>query len=90
MISGFGFDIITDTDIRLDAFLFGESQGRVLVSINPNKETHFIDFMMKKEIPFLALGHVTKGEMRIDDISYGFIEDARRVYENVLESIMEK
>jgi phosphoribosylformylglycinamidine synthase len=87
-IFGFGFDIITDTDIRLDAFLFGESQGRVLVSINPNKENLFIDFMMKKEIPFLALGHVTKGEMRIDDISYGFIEDAKRVYENSLEKII--
>jgi len=88
MISGFGFDIISDTDIRLDAFLFGESQGRVLVSINPNKETNFIDLMIKKKVPFLALGHVTKGEMRIDDISFGFIEDAKRVYENALEEIM--
>jgi phosphoribosylformylglycinamidine synthase subunit PurL len=76
--------------IRLDAFLFGESQGRVLVSINPNKETQFIDLMMKKEIPFLALGHVTKGEMRVDDISFGFIEDARRKYENELEHIINK
>jgi phosphoribosylformylglycinamidine synthase subunit PurL len=88
MLFGFGFDIITDTDIRLDAFLFGESQGRVLVSINPNKESNFIDFMIKKEIPFLALGHVTKGEMRIDDISFGFIEDAKKTYENALENLI--
>jgi phosphoribosylformylglycinamidine synthase len=88
MINGYGFDIITDTDIRLDAFLFGESQGRVLVSINPNKEGNFIDLMMKKEIPFLALGHVTKGEMRVDDISFGFISDAKKAYENALERII--
>ncbi|MFN8254138.1 MAG: AIR synthase-related protein [Bacteroidales bacterium] len=85
---GLGFDIITDTDIRTDAFLFGESQGRVLVSITPNKEDHFIDFMLKKEVPFLALGHVTKGEMRIDDISFGFIEDAKREYENSFEKLI--
>jgi len=85
---GLGFDIITDTDIRTDAFLFGESQGRVIVSITPNKEDHFIDFMMKKEIPFLALGHVTKGEMRVDDISFGFIDDAKREYENSLEKLI--
>lgn len=89
MIYGYGFDIITDTDIRLDAFLFGEAQGRVLVSINPSREANFIDFMMKKEIPFLALGHVTKGEMRVDDISFGFIEDAKKAYENTLEKIIE-
>jgi len=85
---GLGFDIITDTDIRTDAFLFGESQGRILVSITPSKEDHFIDFMMKKEIPFLALGHVTKGEMRVDDISFGFIDDAKREYENTLEKLI--
>ncbi len=85
---GLGFDIITDTDIRTDAFLFGESQGRIVVSITPSKEDHFIDFMMKKEIPFLALGHVTKGEMRVDDISFGFIDDAKREYENTLEKLI--
>jgi phosphoribosylformylglycinamidine synthase len=44
--------------------------------------------MLKKEIPFLALGHVTKGEMRIDDISFGFIDDAKRENENTLEKLI--
>ncbi len=88
MLLGLGFDIITDTDIRTDAFLYGESSGRMLVSITPNKEDKFIDFMMKKEIPFLALGHVTKGEMRVDDISFGFIDDAKRSYENSFKELI--
>lgn len=88
MVFGYGFDIITDADIRTDAFLFAESPGRMLVSITPNKEDKFIDFMMKKEIPFLALGHVTKGEMRVDDISFGFIEDAKRVYETSFKELI--
>ena len=90
MVFGFGFDIITDTDIRTDAFLFGENPGRVIVSVTPNKEDRFIDFMMQKELPFLAIGHVTKGEMRVDDISFGFINDAREVYDSELKKILDK
>ncbi len=90
MVFGFGFDIITDTDIRTDAFLFGESPGRVIVSVTPNKEDKFIDFMMQKDIPFLAIGHVTKGEMRVDDISYGFINDAKKEYNSALKRFLNK
>ena len=88
LVFGYGFDIITDSDIRKDAFLFGEAQGRVLVSITPSREKDFIDYMMKKQVPYLALGHVTKGEMRVDDVSYGFITDAKKEYESALENVI--
>ena len=29
MPRGLGFDIVTDDEVRLDAFLFGEGQGRL-------------------------------------------------------------
>lgn len=86
----FGFDIMSDGSIRPDAFLFGEAQGRILVSVTPNKEASFIDFLNDQKIPVLALGHVTKGEMRIDGVSYGFIKDAKAEADNLLQSIMEK
>jgi phosphoribosylformylglycinamidine synthase len=89
MIYDFGFDITTDLEVRLDAFLFGESQSRVIVSVTPNKENQFIDFMIKEKFPFLALGHVTKGELRIDDTSYGFIKDIKKHYEETLEKLIE-
>lgn len=89
MINGLGFDISTDDEIRIDAFLFGESQSRVVVTVTPSKVDRFIDFMRSQDFPFLLLGHVTKGEMRVDDYSLGFIYDARKVYMNHLESIME-
>ena len=84
-----GFDITTDAEIRTDAFLFGESQGRVVVSVSPENEEKFIDFMVSKEIPFSMLGHVTKGELRIDDKSFGFIMDEKEKYNNALAMIME-
>lgn len=89
MIYDFGFDITTDLEVRPDAFLFGESQSRVLVSVTPNKENQFIDFMIKEKFPFLALGHVTKGELRIDDTSYGFIKDVKKSYDETLENLIE-
>lgn len=73
MPSGFGFDITTDAEIRKDAFLFGESMGRMIVGVNPSREDDFVDFMRNSKLPFFAVGHVTKGEIRVDDESFGFI-----------------
>ena len=71
--AGLGFDITTDAEIRRDAFLFGESMGRMIVGVEPEKEDDFVDYMTSIKQPFFALGHVTKGEIRIDDVSFGFI-----------------
>lgn len=74
MPAGFGFDITTDAEIRTDAFLFGETMGRIIVGIDPKKADDFVDLMSSLKVPFFALGHVTKGEIRIDDDSFGFID----------------
>jgi len=72
---GFGFDITSPAEVRKDAFLFGESQSRVVVSVSMENEDDFIDAMMSYGLSFSTLGHVTKGELRIDDIPFGFIDD---------------
>jgi len=90
MPNNLGFDITTASEFRTDAFLFGESQGRVVVSMNEDQEDEFVDFMMKEKFPFSLLGHVTKGELRIDDESFGFIKDAKELYDNTIGKIMER
>lgn len=67
-----GFDITTDAEIRKDAFLFGEAMGRIVVDVEPDKEDNFVDLMSVMNVPFFTLGHVTRGEIRIDDVSFGF------------------
>ena len=84
-----GFDITTDAEVRNDAFLFGEAQGRAVVTVTPTRETEFIDFMLKQNIPFSALGHVTKGEVRVDDLSFGFVCDMKKAYLGSLEKHLE-
>ena len=69
-----GFDITTDAEIRNDAFLFGEGMGRIVVSVEEDKENEFVDFLYDHKIPVMTLGHVTKGEIRIDDQSLGFVD----------------
>jgi phosphoribosylformylglycinamidine synthase len=81
----FGFDITSDAEIRKEAFLFGESQSRVVVSVAPEKQDDFVDFMMATDVAFSILGHVTKGEVRIDDESFGYIGELKQAFEKKLE-----
>ena len=78
---GLGFDITSPAEVRKDAFLFGESQGRVVVSVSMENEDDFVDLMMESGISFSTLGHVTKRELRIDDISYGYVDEYKKLYQ---------
>jgi phosphoribosylformylglycinamidine synthase II len=51
MVNNLGFDILSDSEIRLDSFLFGESQSRIVVTIDNDKYNEFIDLMKKARYP---------------------------------------
>lgn len=84
MAGSLGFDITTDAEIRTDAFLFGESQSRVVVTVAPEKEEAFIDLMMLNGVEFDLLGHVTKGSIRVDDEEWGMFEEYKDIYDHVI------
>ncbi|MCH2224016.1 MAG: phosphoribosylformylglycinamidine synthase subunit PurL [Crocinitomicaceae bacterium] len=84
-----GFDIVTDSEVREDAFLFGEGQGRALVTVNEDFEDEFIEKMASSKVNFTLLGHVTKGKMMIDDEHFGFIKEAKDVFDNALAKHLE-
>lgn len=69
-----GFDITTAAETRIDAFLFGEAMGRIVVEVSEDNEDHFVDTLSDLEVPFFTLGHITKGEIRIDDQSLGYVD----------------
>ncbi|MEO8590923.1 MAG: phosphoribosylformylglycinamidine synthase subunit PurL [Flavobacteriales bacterium] len=85
---GLGFDVVTDSEIRPDAFLFGEGQGRAIITVNEDTETEFLDLMRASRVAFILLGHVTKGKLVVDDEPFGFIEDARKIYEEAIPKLM--
>jgi len=83
-----GFKIETDEEIRKDAFLFGEAQGRVVVSVKPENQEALVELMATSETEFSFLGIVTSGDLLIDDASFGTIKEAKAVYDNVLHDIL--
>lgn len=85
---GLGFDLITDSEIRPDAFLFGEGQGRAVVTVDQDHENDFLDLMGASRVPCILIGHVTKGKVVVDEEPFGFIEDLRRIYEEAIPKAM--
>ena len=80
-----GFKINTDSNIRIDAYLFGESQSRVVVSVKKeNKEL----FEKNVIIPFEFLGEVIEREIIINNKLFGNIMDFKEVYDNSIENIL--
>ncbi len=87
---GLGFDIVSDSEVREDAFLFGESQGRVVVTLPEDKEEDFIEYMISTGVNFTLLGHVTKGKFVVDDEHYGFCNELKDIFDNALGQKLEK
>ena len=88
MAKGLGFTIATPADIRKDAVLFGESQSRVVVSVNP--DLHSLFEAELKGTPFTKLGHVNANtEIVIDEESWGYLSDWKEAYDNALEKLLQ-
>lgn len=86
---GLGFDITGDAAVREDSFLFGEAQGRILLSLSGSVEDEIIEELQRLKVPFSLLGHVTRGKMVIDDEHFGFIDDAAKIYNDSIERKMD-
>jgi phosphoribosylformylglycinamidine synthase II len=89
MPRGLGFTIETDFDCRADAFLFGEAQSRVVVSISEKQLDAFLDVLSKSDIEWSNLGTVTDGELLIDEQSFGHISEVKDIYDNAIGKMME-
>ncbi len=70
-----GFDITGDAEIDDKEFLFGPSRYFAIVTVNDSQENDFVDYFFNNEVPVTLLGHVTKGELRLDELSFGDVSD---------------
>lgn len=73
-----GFDITGDAELASEDFLFDNAIGRLVLTVSEENEAQFVDYMQEVGVSITLLGHVTKGEIRIDDVSYGFIADLKK------------
>jgi len=79
-----GFEIIGSSEVRDDAFLFGEAPSRVVVSVTETGEDAFLDALKDSKTPFMLLGHVTQGKLVVDDKDFGKIGEYKEIYNNSL------
>ncbi len=80
----FGFSVHTDKKMRTDAFLFGEAQSRVVVSVNPDLKPLFEAEV--SGVPHTLLGRVSPtAEISIDDAGWGFLTEWEAAYDGALE-----
>lgn len=84
-----GFDVVaSDFHFRKDAYWFGESQSRVVVSVDPAKVAEF-----KKALgnhPFEELGFVTGGSFEVDGMDWGNVSEWKEKYDKSLENYLNK
>ena len=86
-----GFDVSSEgTDVRKDAFWFGEAQSRVVVSVSAKSRDAFWKEMETCDIPFLSLGKVTVGTLKVDGELWGLIEDWKNLYDKAIEKHLAK
>lgn len=84
-----GFDITCENSVRKDAFLFGESQNRYIVSL-PDIEMNTVMASLKKMgMASAILGHVTDGHIRIDGEDFGHISTWKVTFENTIGALMD-
>ncbi|MFC5271454.1 phosphoribosylformylglycinamidine synthase subunit PurL [Adhaeribacter terreus] len=83
-----GFSIKTDSNFRKDAYLFGESQSRVVVSVKAEQKAAFEEMLKSKNTAFTQLGEVTSGVCEIDGETWHQTSDLKHVYDNALGKIM--
>ena len=84
-----GFDIVSDDELRIDGFLFGEAQGRIVVTIDEADCDEFYEICEANDVPAVLLGHVTKGKLVVDDVPFGFCEELTAYYNNGLEEALD-
>ena len=66
-----GYDILSPREVRLDAFLFGEEQGRYLVAVDEQHDDAFLLKMDEARLNCCFLGRTTKNRILVDGYDFG-------------------
>ncbi len=85
-----GFDIRLNKNFRADAYLFGEAQSRVIVSVSPEDISKFEDVFKGTGVGFEKIGEVTTGEMMINAEFWGTIDWWYEQYDAAIADLLSK
>jgi len=89
MAGGTGFDICTDQQYRIDAYLFGESQSRVVLSLPETNIPKLEAICNKHGVPALRIGTVTADSVIVNGESWGQTADFAAGYHHSIAQTIE-
>lgn len=81
-----GFVVEQQSNVRADAFWFGEGQGRAVVTVAPELQQAFLQAV--GSFPCLQLGTVTTASVEVNGNSWGTIEQWKRQYDTAIADLL--
>jgi phosphoribosylformylglycinamidine synthase len=88
MWNSLGFEVHTNTSVRKDAFLFGEAQSRVVVSVKKDGLAALEETLLGAGTPYSILGEVTNGDVWLSGESWGHIAEWKNRYDTAIENLL--
>lgn len=89
----FGADISLESNIRTDALLFGESQSRIILSIDKKDVVKVKAISEKSNVPVIVIGKVAKDDFKINVNLKPVIElkccEIKKVWKDKIRNYME-
>ncbi len=83
-----GVDIKIQADGRLDGFLFGESQSRVVIAVEDSNLAILKADVEKSGTPFSILGKSKGTKLMINSVDFGSVKDLHEIYSSALHKMM--
>jgi phosphoribosylformylglycinamidine synthase len=88
-LNNLGFEIKSVSKLRIDSFLFGESQSRAVLTVSNENENEFLTCVKNCNLSYQLLGEVKFDEsIYIDDINFGTISTYSNLYQNTIPNLM--
>lgn len=82
-----GFDVVAnDSNIRKDAYWFGEGQSRVVVTVKEEQVAAFKKLVGNH--PHAELGVVTNGSIEVDGMEWGTVLSWKEKYDTAIENLL--
>jgi len=88
MPRGLGFEVRSNPNVRKDAWLFGEAQSRVVVSVRTEQAAAFERFLREEAIVFESCGEVKGAAVVVNGEDWGAVADWKQTHQTVLGAIM--
>jgi phosphoribosylformylglycinamidine synthase subunit PurL len=88
MVNNLGFEVASDASIRKDAFLFGEAQSRVVLSVSADKAAALEAELKKQGVAFSKLGTVKGAAVVIDGTNYGSVSEYKQAFDTSIEGYL--